>query len=176
MQSVESSLSRGITPEQRLFLFEGFDIERWLLKTLLAVYFSELSNVNSRTHALPENLALAFDHSLSPPFGLYVPTFTDGGGRHTMVLNRQATVSLMRNGPTVIGVSVSLSGFTIKLLLDGHSELVANFRTQHVYRPQHINFFRGRDVVSIATAHLQGPGETIWIASDDPNAVPPIDQ
>jgi hypothetical protein len=176
MQSVENSLSQGMTPEQRLFLFEGFDIERWLLKTLLAVYFSELSDANPKTNALPENLALAFEHPLPPPFGLYVPTFTDGGGRHTMVLNREATVSLMISGPTVIGISVSLSGFTIKLLVDGSPELVANFRTQHVYRPQFINFFRGRDVVSIGTAHLEGSGEHVWIASDDPLAIPPQDE
>jgi hypothetical protein len=176
VQSVEDTLSQGIAPEQRLYLFEGFDIERWLLKTLIAAYYGKVSDVRPQTHTLPDNLALAFDYLLSPPFGLYVPTLTSDGGQHTMTLARNAMLSLITYRSQVVGVAVSLSGLTFKLLLNGPSELVDQFALQHVYRPKFINFFRGTDVVSIAITHIESSEEMVWIASGDPNAEPPHDE
>ena len=54
------------------------DLERWMLKTLLNVYYARLS-VNPQAFSLPTNIQAAFNAPLRRPFGLYVP-FKKGDG------------------------------------------------------------------------------------------------
>jgi hypothetical protein len=173
--AADFALAQGIIPNQRLYLFEGFDIERWLLKTLLAAYYGRISNIVPETHTLPDYTTQLFDHYLPLPLGLYVQTHTREDGQHTLMLARQASLYLITEGTLVTGIAVSLSGLELKLLIAGNPNSLQSFSHQHVVRPSHVNFFQGDNVIGIATVWMQGSDTVVWISRGDPNAPLPQD-
>jgi hypothetical protein len=175
VQSTEDALASGVEPGQRLYLFDGFDIERWLLKTLLAAYYGRVSNIAPGTHELPQHTMKLFEHSLAPPFGLYLPVRTSGGGQYEMTLKRAASLHLITEGTLVAGIAVSLAGLELKLMIAGHPMSLQSFGPQHVFRPKFINFFQGKKVITIALAWMQGTDAVVWLSRGDPYAPLPQD-
>ena len=175
VQSAEGTLASGVAPHQRLYLFEGFDIERWLLKTLLAAYHARVSNVGPGTHMLPDYTMRLFESQLAPPFGLYVPARTSDGEQSKMTIVREASLHLITEGNLVAGIAVSLSGLELKLMIAGQADALQGFRSQHVFRPKFFNFYQGGEVVSIATAWTQGSNRIVWLSRGDPSAPVPED-
>lgn len=175
VQSAEETLASGISPTQRLHLFDGFDIERWLLKTLLAAYHARVSSVVPGTHMLPDYVMRLFEHQLAPPLGLYMPVRTGGGEQHKLKIAREASLNLITEGTLVAGIAVSLSGLELKLLIAGHPYSIRGLNSQHVFRPKHINFFQAAEVVSIGMGWTHGSDAVVWLSRGDPSAQLPQD-
>ncbi len=175
VQSAEETLSSATAPIQRLYLFDGFDIERWLLKTLLAAYHARVSNIVPGTHILPDYIMRLFEHPLAPPLGLYMPVRASDGGQHELILAREASLNLLTEGNLVAGITVSLSGLELKLLIGGHPYSIQGFNSQHTFRPKFINFVQGGEVVSIGIGWVHGSDAAVWLSRGDPNAPLPQD-
>jgi hypothetical protein len=156
---------------QRLFLFHGFDLERWLLKTLLNVYYSRQS-VDPQKFVLPSNLMNYFFYPLKPPFGVYIPSLLDNEARYSMQISPMTQVNLYVEGNLVCGLTISLAGLELRFLVAGHPETVEKFSYQNVYRPEYINFFQDDEVLSIYTIFAQGSGNVVWLLPD-PAGLPP---
>lgn len=155
---------------QTVYAFNGCDPERWMAKTMCALYYSKYSNVNPDTHSLPTNIHLALQHSLGPPYGLYVPTTHDDGGALPMEIARRATIGLVAIGDTVAGLNVSLGGLRLKLVLGGTEEDVADLAMTHSYRPAYVNFFHDDVVRSLAFTWFQESKVVIWLSRAGPDA------
>lgn len=175
VQSVEDTLAGRAELDRRLYLFEGFDLERWLLKTLFAAYYARISNITPETHKLPDYTAKLFEYQLPPPLGLHVPIRMSNGEQQMMTIKEEAALNLITEGALIAGVAVSLASLELKLLLAGHPNSLQSFGLQHAYRPQFLNFFEGREVVSIAIAWRQGSNSTVWISRGNPIAQLPED-
>jgi hypothetical protein len=175
VQSIEAALSRQKISQQRLFLFEGFDIERWLLKTLLAVYYSRVTDVAPGKFCLPDYVSRLFYSQLSPPYGLYFPAVESSGGQAQMTIAREVSVGLITERELVVGIDTKLSGRRMKYLIAGDSKELGRFGMQHVFRPKTLSFFEGPEVYCVAIASMAGSNNNVWIARGDPKAIPPED-
>lgn len=156
---------------QRVYLFHGFDLERWLLKTLLNVYHSRQS-VDPQKFVLPSNLMNYFFYPLKPPFGVYTPFKLDNQDRYSLQIAPMTQVNLYTEGNLVCGLTVSLAGLELRFLIAGHPETLEKFSYQNVYRPQYINFFQEGEVLSITTIFAQGAEKVVWFLPD-PEGLPP---
>lgn len=174
VQQVVLMLAGEVDAIQRLYFFNQFDIERWLLKTLLNVYHSRQS-ISPQKFVLPPQTMSLFYSSLTPPFGLYIPVKESNGEMFKMKIAREAAVNLITEGNQVTGISISLSGLELKFLIAGHPQTVLDFQMSHSYRPKFINFFQGQEVGSIAIVGTHGDKPEIWISRGDPNASIPSD-
>jgi hypothetical protein len=175
VQSIEAALSRQEISQQSLFLFEGFDIERWLLKTLLAVYHSRVTNVVPGKFCLPDYASRLFYSQLSPPYGLYFPAVGSSGDQAQMTIAREVSVGLITERELVVGIDIKLSGLRMKYLMAGDSKELGRFSAQHVFRPKTLSFFEGSEVYCVGIAWTAGSNSNIWIARGDPKAIPPED-
>src|SRR5215217_3245445 len=175
VQSAEESLAGEVAPTRHLYLFEGFDIERWLLKTLLAAYHARVSNVVPGTHILPDYVMRLFEHPLAPPLGLYMPVRTGDGGQHQLTVVREASLNLITESNLVVGIAVSLSGLELKLLIAGDPYSIPDFNSQHAIRPKFINFFQAGEVITIGIAWMAGSDSAVWLSRGDPSAPLPQD-
>lgn len=169
--NAQDIISNKARTNQRLYLFEGFDLERWLLKTLLNVYYARLS-VDPQKFVLPPNLKSYFFNQLQPPFGLYIPSKLDNEARYSMQIAPKAEFNLIIEGNLVCGLTVSLAGLEMKFIVAGHPQTLGNFNFQHTYRPEYINFFQEDEVISIAIVWMQKSGNALWLLPD-PEALPP---
>ncbi len=174
--SAEQALSGNALLPQRLYLFEGFDIERWLLKTLFATYYSRVSNVTPGTHTLPSYAIDLFKLQLAPPHGLYMPVRLNDGGQFEMRLSSSASMYLISSGSTVTGIAVTLAGLELKLIIGGRPDELDKFPDHHVFRPKYINFYQGNDIIALAFGWLDGSDQEVWLSRGDPNAPVPHNQ
>lgn len=69
-------------------------------------------------------------------------------------------------GDYVVGVSVSLGGLDLRLIIAGDPSAWLQ-KKEFAYRPKYINFYQGNEVYSIATAWMAGKDEAIWISRGD---------
>ncbi|MBP6212728.1 MAG: hypothetical protein KA447_06755, partial [Pyrinomonadaceae bacterium] len=142
-KTLEAQFERPI----RAYLFAGFDLERWFLKTLLNLYFSRLS-VNPKTFSLPNNIAAAFNSPLPRPYGLYMPFHEIDSDKYRFSIGKHAAFNLTTEGSTVTGITASLAGLDFVFLLAGSLPYMLEFASSHTYRPQNLVFFEGKESVS----------------------------
>lgn len=172
--AIHNSLS-GIQASQRLYFFDGIDIERWMLKTMLMTYYAKLSNVTPDQYKLPEYTFKLFQCDLVQPLGLYVPTSTSPTGKDFFITKNAASVSILTDGDMVSGVTISLGGFSFTLVISGNDAQFRSLAASHTYRPSNLLYFKGDDVYAIQMAFPNWQGKEIWISYADPNATIPAD-
>jgi hypothetical protein len=161
---------------QRLHLFNGQDIERWLLKTMCMTYFAARSEINPRTHVLPPYLLdLFYGHPWRVPSGMYVTVRDPSEHTLRVQLDPSAGISLHALGNVVVGVSVNLSGFTFTLFLVGRGQEMPELVRHCVYRPGWLIFFRKERRIPIGFVWPEwSGGGTVWLSHGDPDATRPI--
>lgn len=173
---IHESFEKGIFA-QKIYLFSGFDIERWFLKTLMALYFSRKSNISPEQYSLPSYILNFFDSPFYPPYGLYVKVKDKKGYGLPSKLMPTAHPALITCGDLVCGISVVFRDFDMKLMIAGtglefdHLHL----KSTHVFRPRFINFFRDEDVFGIGFAWTnlgENGGQSMWL-SRGTKATPP---
>lgn len=163
-----------LRPERpiRAYLFAGFDLERWMLKTLLNVYYARLS-VNPQAFSLPTNIQAAFNAPLRRPFGLYVPFKKGDGDILSYSIGKKAAFNLLTEGPQVTGISATLSGLELVFLMSGTMPYSPEFATKHTYRPKTLVYFQGQETVSVFMGWQEGDKMDIWMSRGDPAAITP---
>lgn len=155
---------------QPLSLFNGHDVERWMLKTTLATYFAKLSNVNRESFRLPRWWLSAFSRVLPAPFGLYVATKESDGQPKAMTVQPGAQVALVTQGDIVGGVRLSLHGLELVLFA---SPTAPTPHEHFAHRPDFVNLLEGQTVVSFGFVWGKSGGQTIWLSKAGPGAPPP---
>jgi len=172
VQKVDEILANQPAFPVRAYLFSGFDIERWLLKTLLNIYYSRLS-VNPQLFTLPPNIPAAFNSPLPSPYGLYVPFIKIEGEMHSFKIQKNAEFNLITEGNTVTGIKAMLSGLQLVFILAGTLPYSQEFSTTHTQRPKTIVFFEGQESVCIMMGWTEGAKMDLWISRGDPKAKTP---
>lgn len=158
----------GLTgPEQKHFLFDGFDIERWLLKTMLNAARARLSDMPGRI--IPIEIKRWFGENLRAPYGLYVRTIGTDPGPLSIRIAREAKLQLIYDGVVLSGISVSLAGLELSFIVQGRSVRSLRFQASHVYRPKALNFFEGRNIVALFFGWSSAGSEILWISRNNPN-------
>lgn len=166
---IDESLSGG-SVSQRLYFFHGLDLERWLLKTLIMVYFARLTNITPQTFRLPGHAPRLFQYSLAHPLGLYFHAPVDKDGNSAFVRQNKVSVRLHTLGDLVAGATVELGGLALTLVIHGSEGLVPLSPTEYTYRPKAFLFFKGQAVYCITTVFDEGSGLDVWISHGDPTA------
>jgi hypothetical protein len=159
---------------QKLYFFHGTDIERWLLKTMLMVYYSKQTNVTPANFQMPARASSIFRHDLGRPLGLYLPTKTRGAGIESFRTESAASALLVTNGSVVCGITVTLGGLLLTLMIDGHESDFVSLAETHTYRPKHLLFFKGNEVYCIGFAFPDGSTDQIWFSHGEPDASIPV--
>ena len=162
----------GLGESQKLYFFSGIDIERWMIKTLLMVYYAKLSNVTPETHTLPIHAKKMFHLDLGSPYGVYILTEEVTGEMGQFRTEDSTSVQIHTSGRTVVGVTIILGGFPIKLLFHGDPRKFG-IQKNHAYRPKNLIFFKGEDVYCISMAYPNWNGKDIWFSHGDQNAALP---
>lgn len=173
VQTIEHALAGTSTSPLKLFLFEGFDVERWLLKTLLAAYHGRLTNIVPGRYNLPDHAMKLFELPIGGPYGLYVPVREATGDVHATRVSRSAQLRILTEGPLVAGIEVSLGGLELRYLIAGSTTSVAMEAERCAWRPKFINLFQAQNVFTIGLAWMKGSDSTIWLSRGDPAASVP---
>lgn len=174
LQQADSDLASKNPQRQRLYLFSGFDIERWLLKTMCASYFAGFGSFNRHTHVLPEGIARMFESPLwRPGLGLYVPIQNASSQDLVTPFVPQASVQLHALGKQVSAISVSLAGFPVSLVVAGSGQQVAEFGPRSVYRPKYLMLNDGDAVVTIALLWDMQDEQAVWLTRGTGDPAPP---
>jgi len=136
----QATLTNPANVERDLKLFQGFDVERWLVKTLIGTYRAQWSIKKSQA-ALPDHVTDLFHLELEPPQGLYVsrqpvPLKSRGypGKRPPL------SVALLHERATVTGVDLSLGPVQLRMLIAGSADTIKKTLLTHAYRPQALEF------------------------------------
>ena len=173
IQMAERVFTERAVPAQNFCFFHTFDLERWFLKTLLAVYYARLTDIQPGRYTLPGGIMKLFHVPLLPPFGLYMPHTASTGGRHEMTAAPSASVSLIAASNVVVGITVALSGLELTLLIDGHPRSMGQYLgDRYAYRPEFLNYARREDVVSIALLGLPGTPGAYWFEAQPDEPMP----
>lgn len=167
--AINDSLSKN-SSSQKLYFFHGIDIERWMLKTLLMTYFARLGNVTPEQYKLPAYVLNLFHGDLAEPLGLYVPTSTNPYGKDFFVTENAASISLLTDGDLVAGVTITLGGFSLTLIISGSDEHFRRLATNYTYRPSNLVFFKDEDVHYIQLAYPNWQGKAIVFSHGNPDA------
>ena len=165
---INTSLSKN-SESQKLYFFHGIDIERWLLKTMLMVYFSKLSNITPEHYRLPAYTFSLFYSDLAQPLGLYIPTSTNKEGKDFFVTENATSISILTDGDLVSGVTISLGGFNLTLIISGNEENFRRLAMNYTYRPKSLLFFKESDVYAIQMLFPNTQGKDIWFSHGNPN-------
>jgi hypothetical protein len=168
--SIDASLASGSNVGPRLFLFSGFDVERWLLKTLYMAWYAKLTGLDPKTTKLSEGALRHFFEPLKPPLGLYVPIRDESEDKLKLNLSRDAAVQVFSKGNQVAGIAVTLSGVELLLVLD-HDAI---YLERYVFRPEYINFFEDSHVISLAFLWEEHAGKMVWISRGKKDTQIPI--
>lgn len=156
---------------QPLHLFNGLDIERWLLKTLCSTYFAKATNITPLTHKLPSYVPeLFFNNNWPARLGLYVQTREVTGEQLAIPVKGEYSILLHANNTHVAGVTVNLFGFSFTLAIAGNPYDLDALSAHSIHRPQYLNLFEGTRVVCLNLAWITSNGVTVWISRGDPNA------
>lgn len=170
--SINGHLTAG-TEGQKLYFFHGTDIEHWLLKTMLMVFYSKHSNVVPGRFKLSRHGMMPFRYELHPPLGLYIPTKTDANNITSFRTEPAATVALITRNESVSGVNVTLGGLPLTLLVDGYESDFTSLRETHTYRPTNLLFFRQTQVYAITLVFGREAKRDVWFSHGDPVAMIP---
>lgn len=163
--SIHNSLLTN-APSQKLYFFNGIDIERWMLKTLLMTYYAKLTNITPEHFKLPTYTLKLFEYDLSQPLGLYFPTSMTS----SFVTENATSVVILTDGDLVSGVTISLGGLSLTLIISGNDEVFRQLAVNYTYRPKSLLFFKEDEVYVIQAAFPNWQGKDIWISQGDQNA------
>ncbi len=150
----------GRSPTQRLFLFHGTDLERWLIKTMVMTYYSGASEINPRSARLPTGYLDLFRYTLPRPYGLYIRC---GSSLGQFTTEGAVTAALSMLGNEVAGVTVTLGGLEMRLLLACPS---ASMLAQLTYRPPQIGFVDPNQAYAISIAYAEPGNRSVWITRE----------
>ena len=104
-------------------------------------------------------------NTLNSPFGLYLPIRDlENENLLELKIEQNASFYLMMEGNMVIGVSVTLAGIELKLIIAGTLPYTLEFQRTHVFRPKTINFFQGKEVMSIMIVWIDGSPYDVWFS------------
>ncbi len=173
--AINNSLTNN-TASQKLYFFHGIDLERWMLKTMLMTYFSKLSNITPEQYKLPPYTFKLFQVDLGQPLGLYVPTSTTSDGKDFFVTKNETSISILTDGDLVSGVTISLGGFSLTLVIAGNEEHFRRLAQHYTYRPKSLLFFKDDDVYAIQMTFPNWKGNDIWFSHEDPLAERPTNK
>ncbi len=162
-------------PLLKFYFFNGIDIERWLLKTMIMVYYAGITGVGPRTHALPNYAAGSLLVPLPDPYGLYFPIRSGDRPELPLSIEKAASVKMLTEGGSVVGVTAVLCGLPLTLMVAGAGQTLGKFREGHAHRPPFFNFFHGQDVISIGIVWEKPGNQVMWLSRGDPNAAVPAD-
>ena len=154
----------------KLYLFNGFDIERWLLKTLLTLFHGKLTNVNPKNHVIRPTVLANFGNRLPEPYGLYIPIKSVAGGRLECVIRPSSAIQLLTSSEQVIGISLTVSALSLKLLMDGEMEVIRSAAESHAYRPTFLNYYEKNEVRTIAFGWENNRNLAVWNSRGKPDA------
>ena len=159
------SSSAGETETCELRFFHRTDIERWLLKTLLNIYYSRMCGRRADTGLL-KNIGTLFDGTLRAPYGLYMA----GSWNQTFstVTANEISFTLTVDDGIVTGVQVILSGIEFNLLIAGTAVSSDAFLAAHIYRPKTLSFSDGERVFDIYLVWENGSETTIAFSPSNP--------
>jgi hypothetical protein len=156
-----------------MYLFNGQDIERWLLKTMCMSYFSTATDIGPRTHVLPPNVEqLFFGDPWPAPFGLYMPLAPTDGEPRKITTTASAEIRLHPIGNVVSGVTVNFLGFSFILIIPTTQDISDVVRGS-VYRLGFINCFKDDQVIPTGFLFPETRNAPVWLSLGDPNALPP---
>ena len=169
---IHSALN-GTGTSQKLYFFNGIDIDRWLIKTMLMVYYAKLSNITPDEYGLPDYARQLFSVDLRKPYGIYIPTSDSSGMKESFSTENAVSVRIHTTGVTVAGVTVTLGGLSLTLMLFGNPE-DSELTNTHTYRPKNLLFFKGEEVYCISMVYPNWNGKDIWISHGEPDAEIPV--
>ena len=165
LQDSEIALASGAPAPIRFYLFHGEDIERWMLKTMLAAYFGRLTNIVPGKFELPEHALQLFSSYLPQPYGLHVHIQPrPGESVRATNISRNASLALLTEGQTLVGIDFSLGGLELRYLLAGSELAVASNTTSLTWRPNCVCLYEAQEVYAIAFVWSEGSQNTIWLS------------
>lgn len=166
---INTSLHQSIEG-QKLYFFHGTDIERWLGKTMLMIYEAKQTNVAHPAFRMPAHVSRIFRYDFGRPFGLYLPTKTLDSSIKSFQTEAAASAILLTNGNLVCGITVTLGGLPMTLMIDGHQTDFASLAKTHTYRPKNLLFFKDDEVYCIGLAFGDGSKDQVWFSFGNPDA------
>jgi hypothetical protein len=153
-----------------LHLFHGWDIERWLIKAMIATYKSKLCGISDATHRLPPLATKFFDQHLASPAGMYVPVRADASSSVAYFIAPYATIGLLTYEDYVVGIEILLGGLPLRMLAVTDVSVIERHTAGHVLRPRAINFQNAGAVASVTIAWYEGGDRVLWLSPEGPNA------
>jgi len=173
-QAIDKSLVTAEDNPQKVHLFNGNDIERWLLKTLLSSFYGRISNIDRHTHHLNKDLIRLFYTVDWPvPFGMYIRFKGHDDGPLEMPFELNSEISLVTSGRQVVGLNFVMMGIHFLLIIGGDPIAARDYVKNFEYRPSFLNFFSGDVVRTIGFLWHNHIGKNLEISRGDPNAEMP---
>jgi hypothetical protein len=130
------------------FLFNGHDIERAMLKMLIAMSHHKLQRGLRLPHGI-ENWLFTSDWPRGA--GLYVLPHHKGDREKAFATRNEVSLAVRHQEQTIYGMDFTLFGFPFMLLLT-HPALARGDWTNLTFRPASITFFRGTELFVMALA------------------------
>lgn len=172
VRCVEDALAGGPKPAQRLFLFNGFDLERWALKTMLATFRGRLSNVVPGLVDVPNYASDLFQNQVGAPYGMYFPTYTPRLDQFTTTSGRHLRLQLITEERALVGIEVHLGSLAFRYLVGGSDYAVALERTRSTRRPKRILYYRGDEVFAIGLGWPDAENRDVALSCDKDGIFP----
>ncbi|MBH0177382.1 MAG: hypothetical protein HP491_05835 [Nitrospira sp.] len=173
-QAIDKSLTTAEDNPQKVHLFNGNDIERWLLKTLLSSFHGKISNINRHTHYLNKNLIRLFYTLDWPvPLGMYIRFKGHTDEPLAMPFELNIEISLVTSGQQVVGLNLIIMGIHFLLIVGDNPIEARNYANNFEYRPSFLNFFSGDVVRTIGFLWHNHTGKNLEVSRGDPNAKMP---
>jgi hypothetical protein len=165
---IDKSLVTSELNPQKAHYFSGHDIERWLLKTMIACFHGRISKVTKDTHILEAELIKRLDDLDWPDLhGFYVKT-TENGELLEMPLESRVEISLVTKHNMVSGINFTIAGLQLMLIVSGSSTEIEAFTQDFSYRPSQLVFYKGNKVRVMGFQWTNYNGDqAIEIAKDD---------
>lgn len=160
LRSVEFALLDLETPAQRFFIFHLYDLERWLLKTLINMYYARLTPPGCR---LPSDIMLGFFSEYDAPYGFYVQYLNPNGKERQFKFDNSVNANVILHEEVICGLAISFSGFNMVLALPSPLAHTRDFLNTHVLRPAILGFYRGQEMVSLVLGSGKGSNKKLWL-------------
>ncbi|WP_166827307.1 hypothetical protein [Thalassoroseus pseudoceratinae] len=170
--TIHNSLCEDM-PSQQLYFFSGMDIERWMLKTMIMVYKSKQTNICPPEFELPPYIGNLFYSDYTSPLGLYMPTFGGSPDGSCFRTESATSVQLHASANIVSGVTITLGGLRLRLVVFPDVNVHEELKTRYSYRPKHFLFVREHKVHCIAMPFPNWHGADIWLSHGEENATIP---
>lgn len=145
---INESLHQGVYDKnKKFFIFCGYDIERWLLKTAINFYRCEYSNITKPNFLIPKDIERLISNQNWPPFlGIYL-----NAPKADLSFNANLSfrMSLVSANNIVCGLNIDLLGLPITLLFLNPYKTNNIEKDFGIYRPNTLVFYKGHDVYTI---------------------------